>query len=101
MRALLPMHSRNDVFPVRLDSPSVLVPNVTVMPGTEDEPSGWLGTMVLGIVGAIIGGWVWGLVLNQPGASGVNIGSILVAFVGSCIVIGVMRLFTHGRTTSY
>src|SRR5438445_1305088 len=33
--ALLPMHSRNDVFPVRLDSPSVLVPNVTVMPGTD------------------------------------------------------------------
>ena len=28
-----------------------------VMPGTKDEPSGFLGTTLLGIVGAVIGGW--------------------------------------------
>ena len=72
-----------------------------VMPGTRDEPSGFLMTMVLGIVGAVLGGWVWNLVLNQPTSMAVSIGSILVAFVGSCIVIGVMRLFTHGRTANY
>ena len=28
-----------------------------VMPGTRDEPGGFLGTMLLGIVGAVVGGW--------------------------------------------
>lgn len=71
-----------------------------VMPGTRDEPGGFIGTMILGIVGAVIGGWVWNLVLNRPGAQGVDIGSIFVAFVGACIVIGVLRLFDR-RSTSY
>lgn len=64
-----------------------------VMPGTRDEPSGFLGTMLLGIVGAVVGGWVWNLFLNRPGATGVDIGSIIVALIGSCIVIGLMRFF--------
>ena len=71
-----------------------------VMPGTKDEPSGFLGTMLLGIVGAVVGGWCWNLFLNRPGATGVDIGSIVVAFVGSCLVIGLMRLFDR-RTTTY
>lgn len=64
-----------------------------VMPGSRDEPSSFLGTMLLGIVGAVVGGWVWNLFLNRPGATGVDFGSIIVALVGSCIVIGLMRFF--------
>ena len=71
-----------------------------VMPGTKDEPSGFLGTMLLGIVGAVLGGWVWNLALNRPGASGVDVGSIFVAFVGSCILIGILRLFDGRRTST-
>jgi len=66
-----------------------------VMPGTRDEPSGLIGTMLLGIVGAVVGGWIWTLVLGSGGANGINLGSLFVAFVGSCIVIGVMRLFNR------
>ena len=66
-----------------------------IMPGTRDEPSGFLGTMLLGIVGAVVGGWTWNIFLNRPGATGVDAGSILVAFVGSCIVIGLLRLFSR------
>jgi len=71
-----------------------------VMPGTRDEPSGFLGTMLLGIVGAVIGGWVWNLFLNRPGATGVDIGSIIVALIGSCIVIGLMRFFDRRTIAS-
>lgn len=67
------------------------------MPGTADEPSGWIGTMFLGIVGAILGGWIWNLALHQPGATGINIGSVVVAFVGSCVLIGLLRLFSGRR----
>lgn len=66
-----------------------------VMPGTRNEPGGFLGTMLLGIVGAVIGGWTWNIVLNRQGATGVDIGSIFVAFVGSVIVIGLLRLFNR------
>ena len=62
------------------------------MPGTQDEPSGFLGTMLLGVVGAVIGGWIWNLLLNRPGSSGFDFGSLFVAFVGSVAVIGLMRL---------
>jgi len=72
-----------------------------VMPGTEDEPSGFLGTMLLGIVGAVLGGWIWNLVLGRTGATGIDIGSIFVAFVGSVVVIGLLRLFSRRSTTTY
>jgi len=71
-----------------------------VMPGTRDEPSGFLGTMLLGIVGAVVGGWVWNLFLNRPGATGVDIGSIIVSLIGSCIVIGLMRFFDRRTIAS-
>lgn len=70
-----------------------------VMPGSRDEPSSFIGTMLLGIVGAVVGGWIWNLFLNRPGATGVDFGSIIVALVGSVVVIGLMRLFDR-RTIS-
>jgi len=69
-----------------------------VMPGEENEPSGFIGTMILGIVGAVIGGWVWNLLLGRQGATGMDLGSIFVAFVGSMIVIALLRAFTRNRT---
>ena len=64
-----------------------------VIPGVQDEPSGFLGTLLLGVVGAVIGGWIWSIALNQPGATGIDIPSIFVAFVGSAVVIGLLRMF--------
>ena len=63
-----------------------------LMPGGKGEPQDWLGTMVLGIVGAVVGGWVWNLAFDRTGATGINIGSIVVSVVGACIVLGVYRL---------
>jgi uncharacterized membrane protein YeaQ/YmgE (transglycosylase-associated protein family) len=71
------------------------------MPGTTDEPGGLLSTTLLGIVGAVIGGWMCNLFLNQPGVNGVNLFSIIVAFIGSCIVIGGTRLFSRSSTSNY
>ena len=64
-----------------------------VMPGAKDEPSGFLGTLILGVVGAVVGGWIWSIALNQPGATGIDIPSIFVAFVGSAVVIALLRMF--------
>ncbi|MCC6442512.1 MAG: GlsB/YeaQ/YmgE family stress response membrane protein [Armatimonadetes bacterium] len=69
------------------------------MPGTRNEPGGILGTMLLGIVGAVLGGWIWNIALNRPGATGVDIGSIFVAFIGSLVLIGILRWMSGSRTS--
>jgi uncharacterized membrane protein YeaQ/YmgE (transglycosylase-associated protein family) len=45
--------------------------------------------IVIGIIGAIIGGWVFGLLGIFAGGL---IGSIIVAFVGACILLWIVRL---------
>lgn len=65
-------------------------------------PAGLLGDLVIGVVGAIVGGWIFNNSFGHPGITGVNIGSIVVAFVGAVVVLWLMRLFTgtrHSRPT--
>jgi uncharacterized membrane protein YeaQ/YmgE (transglycosylase-associated protein family) len=49
--------------------------------------------IVLGIVGAVVGGYVSTL-LGMGGVSGLNLYSILIAVVGAVIVLYVYRLVT-------
>lgn len=51
---------------------------------------GIVADIVLGILGAIRGGWIFGLL--GIGAGGGMLGSIVVAFIGACILIGITRL---------
>jgi uncharacterized membrane protein YeaQ/YmgE (transglycosylase-associated protein family) len=54
---------------------------------------GILGDIIAGIVGGFIGGWLFG-VLGISVGSGL-FGSILVAFIGACILIAILRLFSR------
>lgn len=63
-----------------------------LMSGSSNEPSGWIGTILLGVVGAILGGFLSSLFLGGGGATGINVGSILVAVVGACVFIALLRL---------
>jgi uncharacterized membrane protein YeaQ/YmgE (transglycosylase-associated protein family) len=63
------------------------------MKGSDGIAEGWLATMFLGIFGAVVGGWIWNIVFHSRGATGINAISIFVAFVGSCVVISLIRLF--------
>jgi uncharacterized membrane protein YeaQ/YmgE (transglycosylase-associated protein family) len=56
---------------------------------------GLLGSMILGIVGAIVGGFLAGLLLGTDGVSGFNLSSIVVATIGSLIVLWGARSFRH------
>jgi len=51
---------------------------------------GFMSTIVLGIVGALVGGFIFNL-LGGVGITGINLYSILVAIVGSVAVIGIAR----------
>lgn len=50
------------------------------------QGEGFLLDIVLGIVGAVVGGWLFGL-LGASGVSGVNLYSLLVAVVGAVVVL--------------
>ena len=66
-----------------------------VMPGTSKEPGGFIGTAILGIVGALIGGFIFGRDINNVGLT-----SILSAVVGACIVVGIARLVSKGTNNA-
>jgi len=52
--------------------------------------------IVLGIVGAIVGGWVFST-FGARGVSGVNLYSLLVAVIGSVLVLVVYHAVRGGR----
>ena len=66
------------------------------MPGPD--PGGVILTIVIGIVGAVIGGFVLNNLLGRTDVTGFNLTSILVATFGSIILLAVYRLITR-RTT--
>jgi uncharacterized membrane protein YeaQ/YmgE (transglycosylase-associated protein family) len=60
---------------------------------------GVVGDIVLGVIGAIVGGFLSSAIFGWD-VSGVNISSILIAFIGACIVIGLSRAVTGRRGAS-
>jgi uncharacterized membrane protein YeaQ/YmgE (transglycosylase-associated protein family) len=60
---------------------------------------GIVGDVIVGIVGAFIGGFVLSLLLPGTfGLTGFNLGSLIVAFIGAVVLLLVVRLFTSRRT---
>ena len=57
---------------------------------------GILGDIVVGIVGAFIGGWLFQALHWHVPIGGMG-GTILVAFIGSVILLLLLRLFRRGR----
>ena len=53
---------------------------------------GVLGDIILGIIGAVIGGFLAGALFGVPNpTSGINLTTIIVAFLGAVIVIALVR----------
>ena len=61
---------------------------------------GIVGDIIVGIVGAFIGGFVFSLLTgNSNPVNNFDIGSIFVAFIGACILIAILRAISgRGRT---
>ena len=74
-----------------------------IMPGPDG--GGIIITTILGIVGAVIGGYVGGLLFGTPWVSSFdNIGGSLISFVfsiiGAILVLVIYRLVTGRSVTS-
>jgi len=57
-----------------------------VLPGVEPGPRGIFGDLIAGIIGALVGGWIFRL-LGYAGVTGINLGSIIIAFIGAVIFL--------------
>ena len=59
---------------------------------------GCIGDIIVGVVGALIGGWIAShfFHMGDP-VSGINLQSILVAFVGAVILVFILRLVSGRR----
>ena len=63
-----------------------------IMPG--DDPGGFIVTILLGIAGAFIGGFLAGLI----GLGGGFIWTIILATIGAIILLAIYRTVVGGRT---
>lgn len=66
-----------------------------VMPG--DDPGGIILTIVIGIAGALVGGFVWNLLTGNEGYGNFDIGGILIAVIGSIMLLAGYRALARGR----
>jgi uncharacterized membrane protein YeaQ/YmgE (transglycosylase-associated protein family) len=66
-----------------------------VVPG--EGPGGVIGDLVIGVVGALLGGWIFGF-FGHSGVSGLNIYSIVVAFVGAVVLLFIARALSGRRS---
>jgi uncharacterized membrane protein YeaQ/YmgE (transglycosylase-associated protein family) len=60
-----------------------------IVPGRD--PMGWVGTLVLGVVGALIGGFIFGGPDNAVGYLGAIVGAVLVLLVYKLVTRGSHR----------
>jgi uncharacterized membrane protein YeaQ/YmgE (transglycosylase-associated protein family) len=69
-----------------------------LLPGRD--PGGCIITMLIGIAGAILGGFLVGLFVGGNVVTGVNVTTILVAVVGAIILLLLYRLLLGRRASS-
>ncbi|MGV0751809.1 GlsB/YeaQ/YmgE family stress response membrane protein [Empedobacter brevis] len=57
------------------------------------DPGGWIVTIIIGIIGAVVGGWLGSMLLGVD-VSGFNISSFLVAIAGAVLCLAVYRMIS-------
>jgi len=69
-----------------------------ILPGKQ--AGGWFMTLLLGVVGALLGGWIGSLLFGTGLDQFWDLGTWLLAIAGSIIVLLIWGLITRGRSNS-
>lgn len=69
-----------------------------LMPGRD--PGGVLVTMLIGIAGAIVGGFVWNLLTGNDSYGDFDVGGIAIAILGSLLLLWGYRQLVVARRAS-
>lgn len=67
-----------------------------IMPGKQG--GGWLATLVLGVIGALVGGWLGSILFKTDLQNFFSIQTWLVAIGGSLVVLFIWGLLTKNRS---
>jgi len=59
-----------------------------------NDRGGWLWNIIIGIIGALIGGFIMSQ-LGKSGVSGFNLYSFVVALLGACILVAIVKIIKH------
>jgi len=63
---------------------------------------GLIGDIIVGVVGGLLGGWIATTFLHiGAGMSGINLQSILVAFLGAVVLLVLLRVLGGGRRSIF
>jgi uncharacterized membrane protein YeaQ/YmgE (transglycosylase-associated protein family) len=63
--------------------------------GTNAQ-QGLLMNIIVGIVGAFIGGFLFSLLTGRPNQFDFNIGSFVVAVIGAVVLLAILNFFRRG-----
>ncbi len=63
--------------------------------GTNQQ-QGALANIIVGIVGALIGGYL-SRAFGGPAVTGFNLTSLFIAVIGAVVLLGALRLFSRGQ----
>lgn len=66
-----------------------------LLPGTQG--GGWFITLILGVVGALLGGWLASVLFNVPMGTFFEIRTWVIAILGSIVVLLIYGLFARSR----
>lgn len=66
-----------------------------LMPGRD--PIGFIGTVLLGIVGAVVGGWLWDEIFPKNDNEGV---ALFAGIVVAMVLLFIYRKVVYGRGTT-
>ena len=64
-----------------------------------DARQGGLANIVVGVIGAVIGGFISSAVFGDAKSNNGMIASFVIALLGSCLVIGVWRALSRRSRT--
>lgn len=67
-----------------------------IIPGKQ--PGGWFVTLLLGVIGALLGGWLGGVIFDVNLQSFFSLSTWLLAIGGSLIVLVIYGLIVGRRT---
>ena len=67
-----------------------------ILPG--EQGGGWFATLILGVVGSVVGGWLGSVLFNAPLEDFFSLQTWALAIVGSIVVLLVYGFLTGKRS---